>query len=226
MIANLEQVEPLRHFRSTTPISTTQPYKFHTNVTEKSIVGEQLMPVSKCETRGCVMAASKIIEYLDERIDPCDNFYEFACGNYMKNTKIPKDKVSVDLSSTVDDLVRGQLRTIINEPPQYNESKPFRLAKYLNAACLNQSIIEERGIKPLADILEAFGGWPVLKGENWNAENFNWVEIVKKFRRMGLETNVIFALSVVTDLKNSTKRVLDVSNSSARHHFGKQYVFS
>lgn len=211
MNANFEQAEALRNVRSTSsPTSTSRA-----NDTAKSN-GEQLMPVSKCESRACVMAASKIIEHLDESIDPCDNFYNFACGNYLKNTKIPKDKVSVDLSSTVDDLVREQLRTIINEPAQRNESKPFRLAKHLNAACLNQSIIEQRGIKPLADILEAFGGWPVVKGDLWSDENFNWVEIVKKFRRMGLETSVFFALSVVTDLKNSTKRVLDVS-TTLRH---------
>lgn len=209
MNANLEQAEALRNDRSTNSTSTTQQSP-QANDTSK-LNGEQLKPASKCETRGCVMAASKIIEYLDETIDPCENFYEFACGSYMKNTKIPADKVSVDLSSTVDDLVRGQLREILNEPPQRCESKSFRLAKYLNAACLNQSIIEERGIKPLADILESFGGWPVVKGDLWTGENFDWVEIVKKFRRMGLETSVFFALSVVTDLKNSTKRVLDVS---------------
>lgn len=216
MNANLEQAEALRNVRSTSsPVavaSTTQQSANRTNDTDKSSDGEQLMPAKKCISRGCVMAASKIIEYMDESIDPCDNFYEFACGNYMKNTKIPEDKVSVDLSSTVDDLVREQLQTIINEPPQRNESKPFRLAKHLNAACLNQSIIEERGIKALADILEAFGGWPVVKGDLWSGENFVWAEIVKKFRRMGLETSVFFALSVVTDLKNSTRRVLDVSS--------------
>lgn len=212
MNANLGQAEPLRNLRSTAPISTA-----HTNNTKKPEIDEQQL--AKCVSRGCVAAASKIIEYMDEGIDPCDHFYQFACGNYIKNTKISADKVSVDLSTTVDDLVREQLRTIINEPPQLNESKPFRLAKYFNAACLNQSIIEDRGIKPLADILEAFGGWPVVKGDLWCDKEFNWIEIVKRFRRMGLDTNVIFALSVVTDLKNSTKRVLDVSSSVlARDH--------
>lgn len=212
MNANLGQAEPLRNVRSTSPISMT-----HANTTEKpEIVGK---PLTKCVSRGCVAAASKIIEYIDERIDPCDDFYGFACGNFLKNTKIAEDKVSVDLSSMVDDLVREQLRTIINEQPQLNESKPFRLAKYFNAACLNQSIIETRGIKPLADILEAFGGWPVVKGDLWCDKNFDWVEVVKRFRRMGLDTNVIFALSVVTDLKNSTKRVLDVSNSDCTNIF-------
>lgn len=59
MNANLEQAEALRNVRSTSPLSTTQ-----TNDTMKSN-GEQLMPLSKCVSRGCVMAASKIIEYLD-----------------------------------------------------------------------------------------------------------------------------------------------------------------
>lgn len=216
---SLGQAEPLRNVRSTSPASTpTQPAS-HMNNTDKPTIDEQF---TKCVSRGCVAAASKIIEYLDEDVDPCDNFYEFACGNFLKTTKIAEDKVSVDLSSTVDDLVREQLRTIISEPPQLNESKPFRLAKNFNAACLNQSIIEERGIKPLADILEAFGGWPVVKGDLWCEKNFDWVDAVKRFRRMGLETNAIFALSVVTDLKNSSKRVLDVSSScNSSTFFGK-----
>lgn len=37
-----------------------------------------------CETAGCVKAASKVLKYLDENVDPCDNFYEFACGKYLQ----------------------------------------------------------------------------------------------------------------------------------------------
>lgn len=175
-----------------------------------------LTPKSRCETRGCLLAASKTMTYLDESIDPCENFYEFACGNYIKNTFIPDDKITVDLSSTVDDLVRGQLRKIINEPPQSNEAKPFRLAKNLNLACLNKTIIEDRGIKPLADILESYGGWPVVKGDSWADSGFDWTEAMKKFRRMGLDTRVIFTFSVITDLKNSTRRLLDVSHNKRK----------
>lgn len=206
----LAQAEALRNARSTEqPGQIVHPVYAQIIPNEKLI--EEPKPVTKCETPGCLSAAMRIMSYMDENIDPCENFYEFSCGNYLKNTQIPEDKVTVDSFSNVRDLVQEQLRTIINEPPQPNESKPFRLAKYFNSACLNKTIIEERGIKPLSDILEAYGGWPVVKGDLWSEGGFDWVEVIKKFRRMGLDTYIVFAFSVVTDLKNSTGRVLDVS---------------
>lgn len=164
-----------------------------------------------CQTPGCVRAAVKVMDTLDENVDPCDNFYEFSCGNYLRNTEIPADKVTIDSFSIVRDIVQDQLKTIINEPPTPYDTKPFRLAKNFNQACLNLSIIADRGEKPLLDILEAYGGWPVVKGDAWFEDGFNWVETLKKFRLMGLETGIVFSFAVSIDLKNSTKRVLDVS---------------
>lgn len=164
-----------------------------------------------CVTHGCIRAALKVLDTIDETADPCKNFYEFACGTYLKNTFIPDDKVTIDLFSIVRDKVQDQLRIILNEDEQPNESKPFVLAKRLNKACLNKTIIEQRGIKPLADMLESFGGWPLVKGDVWSNETFNWLEMIKKFRKIGLDTSIIFSFAVTTDLKNSSARVLDVS---------------
>lgn len=181
------------------------------NVIQVRPTYETPKPASNCETPGCIEAATKVMSYIDESLDPCDNFYEFACGTYLRNTQVPEDKVTVDAFSNVRDLVQDQLRIILNEPPQPNDTKPFLLAKNFHSSCLNQEVIEERGIKPLADILEAFGGWPVLKGDLWSEGSFDWVETIKKFRIMGFDTYIIFAFSAETDLKNSTSRVLVVS---------------
>lgn len=208
----IARAEALRNSRSTNRSEAETIYAENAHEQQFAKKQTEQGDNEECGTAGCVKAASKIIERIDETVDPCENFYEFACGNFIKNTVLPDDKVTLDSFSIVRDLVDDQLKTIINEKSDPKESKPFRLAKDYNAACLNKDIIAERGIKPLADILESYGGWPVIKGDLWSDSNWNWIEVIQKFRRMGLETNIIFSFSVSTDLKNSSARVLNVSH--------------
>lgn len=100
----LAQAEALRNARSTQPLdrnSTSQNDEIVHAIyasgapNERWVNEEQPKVVKKCETVGCVKAASTVLKYLDEDVDPCDNFYEFACGNYLRDTVIPEDKVIV-----------------------------------------------------------------------------------------------------------------------------------
>uniref|UniRef100_A0A2C9LDU2 Peptidase M13 N-terminal domain-containing protein n=1 Tax=Biomphalaria glabrata TaxID=6526 RepID=A0A2C9LDU2_BIOGL len=42
-----------------------------------------------CMTPECVKIASTILTAMDTQIDPCEDFYQFACGGWMKNNPIP-----------------------------------------------------------------------------------------------------------------------------------------
>lgn len=132
---------------------------------------------------------------------------------------MPDDKTSVDSFEIVRDLVQEQLKTVVNEPFDPNESKPHSLVKNFNSACMNKSIIETRGIKPLVDILETFGGWPAVKGDTWSENNWDWIENIKKFRQMGLGTSMILSFSIATDWKNSSMRILEVYFTYFRSYY-------
>lgn len=73
------------------------------------------------------------------------------------------------------------------------------------------ALIEERGLKPLLDIHESLGGWPLIKGDAWDEKSWSWQKSVKDFRKLGYSTDYILDFSVGTDLKNSTRRIVDVS---------------
>lgn len=202
-----DQIQPQNVFVAAGELSADSPSLTAISIPQSGTSGDSN---DLCVTHGCIKAAASVLDSIDESIDPCDNFYEFACGAYLKNTFIPDDRVTIDSFSVVRDTVQDQLRRIINEEEQPDESKPFVLAKRLNKACLNKTIIEQRGIKPLADMLESYGGWPAVKGDLWSEDSFDWLQMIKKFRQTGLDTSIILSFAVVTNLKNSTARVLDV----------------
>ena len=49
------------------------------------------------------MKAGRILENLDPEVDPCDNFYDFACGGYIKKTFIPETTSTVSRFDEVTD---------------------------------------------------------------------------------------------------------------------------
>lgn len=64
---------------------------------------------------------------------------------------------------------------------------------------------------PLFNITDKLGGWPVVKGDKWDEKSWDWISAVKEFRKVGYSMDYILDFSVGIDLKNSTKRTIDVS---------------
>uniref|UniRef100_A0A8C6K8V9 Neprilysin n=1 Tax=Nothobranchius furzeri TaxID=105023 RepID=A0A8C6K8V9_NOTFU len=55
------------------------------------------------------LAASRLIENMDSTVDPCDNFYQYACGGWLKKNIIPETSSRY---STFD-ILRDELEVIL-----------------------------------------------------------------------------------------------------------------
>jgi predicted metalloendopeptidase len=92
-----------------------------------------------CTTPGCIHAASSILEKMDTSVDPCDDFYQFSCGQFLERTTIPDDKIYVNSFSIVGDLLQEQLKSLITSPVSEKDIEPFKMVKNLYLACTNES---------------------------------------------------------------------------------------
>merc|ERR1711936_1269542 len=175
----------------------------------------QAPPGSKvCLTKGCVKAAADLINSMDETVDPCSDFYNFACGNFIKETVIPDHQTSTGSFSLVRDKLNLRLRKLFEGKPTGNEPQAYQNVRNYFHACMDTKGIEEKSVEHLKAMLDDIGGWPVLMRDNWQGENFKWYELSMKASDKGFSSDRMISIGISTDDKDSTRRILEVDQPS------------
>lgn len=164
-----------------------------------------------CTKPGCIKAAEIIQSNLDESLDPCDDFYKFACGGFEKRIVVPNDKSRLAYFDIIGDRILAQLKGILEEPSPSNEPKPFSDLKKIYKVCVDTKAIEEDGLKTIKSVLQKLGGWPVLEGTKWNEDDFEWKDVLYKFRKMGLPYNGMFDMHVEINALETSKLIIKVN---------------
>ncbi|HVP54714.1 MAG TPA: M13 family metallopeptidase [Candidatus Eisenbacteria bacterium] len=104
--------------------------------------------------------ASFDLTAIDKSIDPCTDFYQYACGTWMKNNPIPPDQSSWgrfnELRERNQTILRGILEKQSAENPARNAIDQ-KIGDYY-FSCMDKAAIEAKGtapVKPYIDRIDA-----------------------------------------------------------------------
>src|SRR5437667_3810146 len=101
-------------------------------------------------------ASSFSIENIDKSVDPCVDFYQYACGNWLKKTEIPSDQTEW-ISFT--ELYERNLVTLRNILEKAAAGGPGRnaidqkIGDYYGA-CMDEKSVDAKGLDPLKPELD------------------------------------------------------------------------
>jgi len=109
------------------------------------------------------------LQFMDRGVDPCTDFYEFACGGWTKNQPIPADRSAWGRAQELQERNNTTLRRILEEAGRNASADPStrsgssratsrddvdtrKIGDYY-ASCMDESAINARGTAPLEPAL-------------------------------------------------------------------------
>ncbi|KAL7647862.1 UNVERIFIED_CONTAM: hypothetical protein RMT77_001471 [Armadillidium vulgare] len=166
-------------------------------------------PQNLCLSEECIHIASKVLSKLDRNMNPCEDFYRFACGGWQDENEFRLNSEDTlfyasnlnEMPAATDEILEDMLKGRRRIDDYFYKTKSFKDMKTFHDSCMNVDAIKKEGFDPALSVLRSLKEFYIEKPfepQEWNLTKAI-VELMK------LNSAPFLHLTLDTDLNNSSK---------------------
>jgi endothelin-converting enzyme/putative endopeptidase len=144
------------------------------------------------------------LDNIDKTVNPCTDFYQYACGSWLKKSEIPADQTSWMSFVELEERNLGILREILEKAAVDSPGRGAidqKIGDFYDA-CMDEKTVDAKGLDPLKPELARIADVKDKKA---------LIEVIAHDHLLG--TNTLFDFDADADLHNADKDVANLDQA-------------
>ncbi|XP_011500775.1 PREDICTED: neprilysin-11-like [Ceratosolen solmsi marchali] len=174
-----------------------------------------------CQSEECIRTAARVIEGLNKSVEPCEDFYNFACGGWIAKHPIPQSETSWDQLSFLREELLKNLRILLEESDHDDDPTSVKMARAFYRTCMDTVSVESLGLSPIFHIMERLGLPKQLPMNNNEAQKLDVAKLSGMVQRL-LGLNLFVTFDISEDVQDTTRNKMMMEQVSPG--FSERYL--
>ncbi len=139
--------------------------------------------------------------FIDAKADPCQDFFQYACGNFTSLYPIPPDQTAFGVTTMVFNHTENELHTLLEKVAADSAARTPNEQKTgdFYASCMDTDAIHAKGLQPLAPEMERIAALKNKQG---------LTDLLAHFQL--INANAFFGFGEQQDFKDARKQIAAV----------------
>ncbi|XP_048589542.1 endothelin-converting enzyme 2 [Nematostella vectensis] len=158
-----------------------------------------------CNTADCLKIASEFTRNINISVDPCDNFYHYACDGWIRDNPIPPSGSEYITFIKVQNRINEVIRNLLEDDTNSDGGDAVQKSRDFYKSCMDEDQVERTAKDEIQRLIDSLGSWGIAK--SWEDSTWSWEEALLKIHS-AFKRAPLFVVEVEVNSKNTTQYII------------------